>query len=169
MKAFVLFVLTAIAALGAAGAAGAASRAHAANSPPCIPKYGTSGGHTYVDYCGPATATLKVGGRTYDFKDGYCSTDTKNKIDLQVQLGDLVLVHSPLNGGEPEFSLQDIKDGSLTIATVTADYAGKGLTNVGTVTLKGSVPAGGTFASGALAKPSFTGSWDCHGVIVSSP
>lgn len=175
MKALVLFLLTAIAGLAAAAAAGASAPAHVASSaPPCVPKLGTTGGHAYVDYCGPATATLTiggktvdgktVGGKTYSFSHGYCATDTKNHIQLQMQLGVIEVVKSPVNGGQVQFQLQEIKEGSLTIANVTADSGGKVLVSGG-ATFKGPLTKGGTFASSAYASPTFSGTWDCHNVV----
>jgi hypothetical protein len=169
MKAIVLFVLTAIAALAGAGAATASAPGHAASSrPPCVPKYGSAKGHTYVDYCGPATATVTVGKKTYTFDNGWCGTDTKNHIQLQLQLGVIELVKSPVNGGQTQFSLTDIQDGSLGVTDVDADLGGKVLVNSG-VTLKGAVKgtltASGTFTSSAYASPTFSGTWNCHGVV----
>ena len=170
MKLVPLLVPTAIGALAAAAVAGAATPGHAASSaPPCIPKYGTSGGHTYVDYCGPATATLKIGSKTYNFKNGYCRTDAKAKIALAITLGVLESTKSPVNGGQPLFEFTDINTAGLSLATVNADYGGKVLDSVGTVNLKGSIPSGGTFTSKGFAKPSFSGSWNCHGVVAATP
>jgi hypothetical protein len=169
MKAIVLFVLTAIATLGAAGAATASAPAHAASStPPCVPKYGSAKGHTYVDYCGPATATVTVGKKTYTFNNGWCGTDTKNHIQLQMQLGVIELVKTPVDGDQTEFSLTDIHDGSLGITDVAADVGGKVLVNSGVTlksTVKGTLTASGTFTSSAYASPKFSGTWNCHGVV----
>ena len=71
------------------------------SQPPCIPKITSVKGHTEVDYCGPATATFKVGSKTYNFKDGYCGIDPKNKIAVQLALGVISRVRPPVNGGKP--------------------------------------------------------------------
>jgi transcription elongation factor len=170
MKLARMLAVAATAAVAAvATAAGAATPAHvAASKPPCVPKYGSSGGHTYVDYCGPATATLKVGGKTYDFKDGYCSTDAKAGIALELTLGVIDEAKSPVNGGKTLFQLQDIKTSAVSVVSVNVDYAGKALPLNG-ASLKGSIPGGGTIVAGQYSKPSFSGTWNCHGVVVATP
>ena len=158
-----------VAAAGAvifAAASTAQVSAATTSQPPCIPKISSANGHGEVDYCGPATATVKVGSKTYAFKGGYCRIDPKNKIAVQLDLGDIILVKSPVNGGKPLFQLSGINVGNLSIDTVTADWNGKQLETVGTVNLKGSIPSSGTFTSKGFASH-FSGSWDCHGVVVS--
>ena len=162
-----------VAAAGAAGAVvfGAASPAQVSaastSQPPCIPKISSPNGHAEVDYCGPATATVKVGSKTYTYKDGYCRIDPKNKIAVQLDLGDISLVKSPVNGGKPLFQLSGIDVGNISIDTVTADWDGKQLETVGTVSLKGSIPASGSFTSKGFSSH-FSGAWNCHGVIVTT-
>lgn len=149
-------------------AATSATQVSAASTskPPCIPKISSVKGLTEVDYCGPATATVKVGSKTYSFKDGYCGTDPKNKISLQMALGVISQAKPPVNGGKPLFELTALNDGALSLDTVTADWNGKQLETVGTVTLKGTTS--GTFTSKGFSSH-FTGSWNCHGVIVANP
>ncbi len=159
-----------VAAAGAivfAAASTAQVSAASTSQPPCIPKISPANGHAEVDYCGPATATVKVGSKTYTFKDGYCRIDPKNKIAIQLELGDIILVKSPVNGGKPLFQLSGIDVGSISIDTVSANWNGKQLETIGTVTLKGSIPSSGTFTSKGFASH-FSGSWNCHGVIVTS-
>jgi hypothetical protein len=112
---------------------------------------------------------VKVGAKTYHFNDGLCSTDTKNKIELQLTLGVIDSENSPVNGGQPLFQMTDLSDGSLKIITVNADVGGKALDTTGGVELKGSIPAGGTFATASTVKPGFSGTWNCHGVVVPQP
>ena len=138
------------------------------SKPPCIPKISSVKGHTEVDYCGPATATVKVGSTTYNFKDGYCGIDPKNKIALQMALGVISQVKPPVNGGKPLFQLTALNAGGFSIDTVTADWNGKQLETVGTVSLKGSIPSSGTFTSKGFSSH-FSGSWNCHGVVVNMP
>jgi hypothetical protein len=152
----------------AAAVAGAATP-NSTSQPPCVPKVGSSGGHVVVDYCGPATATLKIGSKTYDFKNGYCNTDTASHIVVALTLGAIESVKSPVNGGQSLFEMTDLHSSALAITTVTADVGGKTLDSVGTVKLAGSIPSAGTFTSTGFAKPSFSGSWNCHGVVVATP
>jgi hypothetical protein len=156
-------------------AAGAASRsAHAASGlPPCIPKITTAKGHEAVAYCGPATATLVLAGKTYNFKSGYCSDDPKAGVQLQVTLGTLVAGQtSKGNEGLPLFELEVIKSSGLTIETVNADVAGKTLAALSGATIKGSISSSGKFTSAKSVlgggTSHFTGSWNCHGSISST-
>ena len=139
--------------------------AHAATAPPCIPKVGIVSGHEVVSYCGPATAAITIGKKTYSFKDGYCRKDTKNSIPLSLTLGEIVGVHSPVNGGQPLFEMTALTIGKLMSTHVNADSGGKVLDSIGTVALKGSYPSSGTFTSAGLATPHFTGSWKCNGLL----
>jgi len=149
----------------ASAAADGSGPAHAATAPPCIPKVGTASGHEVVSYCGPATATITIGKKTYSFKNGYCRKDTKNSIPLSLTLGEIVGVHSPVNGGQSLFEMTVISLGKLTLSHVNADSGGKVLDQIGTVALKGSFPSSGTFTSTGFATPHFTGSWKCNGPL----
>jgi hypothetical protein len=144
-------------------AAGGSGPADAAGAPPCIPKMGTTSGHEVLSYCGPATATITIGKKTYSFKDGYCRSDTKNSIPLSITLGEIVGVHSPVNGGQPLFEMTVLTIGKLMSTHVNADSGGKVLDSIGTVSLKGSFPGSGTFTSTGFATPHFTGAWKCNG------
>jgi len=171
VKPVVPFALIVIAGLAAAaGVAGASAPAHTASStPPCVPKISGSGAHMVVDYCGPATATIKIAGRTFSFKDGYCATDVKAHFPLKITLGVIDAVKSPVNGGDPLFELNDVQETGLSLVNVNADYGGKVLDSIGTVKLKGSIPEDGTFTSTGFAKPSFSGTWNCNHVVVAQP
>jgi len=152
-------------AIVASTTADGSSTARSAAAIPCIPKVGTVSGHEQVTYCGPATATVKIGSRTYSFSHGYCRKDSTNKITLSLMLGEIVGVHSPVNGGQPLFEMTVLSIGKLTSAHVNADSGGKVLDSIGTVSLKGSFPSSGTFTSTGLATPRFTGSWKCNGPL----
>jgi hypothetical protein len=161
--------------VASAAAAGAASpSAHAASSlPPCIPKITTAKGHEAVEYCGPATAKLVFGGKSYNFKSGYCSDDPKAGVQLQVTLGTIVAGQdSKGNDGLPLFELQVIKSSGLTIETVNADVAGKALAVLSEATIKGSISSSGSFTSAKSAlgggTSHFTGTWNCHGSITAT-
>jgi hypothetical protein len=168
MKRLVPVVVVAVAVLSAAApvAAGSDAQSRAASAaPPCIPSSGSSNGHIKVAYCGPATATMTIAGKTYSFKDGYCGKDPTAHIALQMTLGTLVQARTPVNGGDPLFEMTVITESTLTVANVTADSGGKALDSVGTLSVRGSIPQDGTFTSTGFAKPSFTGTWNCHGVV----
>jgi hypothetical protein len=171
MKPIVPAAVAGLAVATAAAAAGLSASAAAASSsaPPCIPKVTTSKGHAEVVYCGPATATLTISGKTYNFKNGYCGVDPTAKLELQVTLGTILQSgSSPVNGGDPLFEMTVINASAVKIATVNADYGGKKLDNVGIVSVKGSIPSDGTFkATGFTTPAGFTGSWNCHGVVYS--
>lgn len=168
MKLRLLFVSTALAcaALIAGGVPGASAAHRWGSTPSCIPKITQVKGHEQVAYCGPATATVKVGSKSYNYKNGYCTTDTKDHIALQVVIGVISEAKSPVNGGQPLFQLSVLKADGLNIDTVNADYGGKSLDSVGTVKVSGSIPSSGTFKSAGYASPAFSGSWNCHGEVV---
>jgi hypothetical protein len=152
-----------------ATAASPAAPARAASSaPPCLPKITAVGGKTEVAYCGPATATLKIGSKTYNFKNGYCGKDPTNKIALQLTLGTIVQSKSPVNGGQPLFEMTLLSSSVVMIETVNADYGGQKIVSTGFVSAKGSIPSEGTFTAKGLSVPAhFSGSWNCHGVVYS--
>ncbi|MGD0198487.1 MAG: hypothetical protein ABSC56_11370 [Solirubrobacteraceae bacterium] len=155
--------------VSAAVASSSALAAHAASA--CIPTIKSVDGHTEVGYCGPATATLTIGGKTYKFSGGTCQKDPGANMPLSLTLGWIVAKVSA-NNGLPQFQLSLVTDGALKIDTVTADYGGKVLASVDSVSVKGSIPASGTFASakGALSgSTALTGTWNCHGLVDSTP
>lgn len=164
-----LVVLAAVGLVGAGAATAAANpaapgRAASSALPPCIPKITTVNGHMQVAYCGPATATLKIGSKTYNFKNGFCGKDPKAKIALQITLGTIVESKSGVNGGQPLFEMTLLSTSVIAIETVNADYGGAKIISTGFVSAKGS--SSGTFAAKGLSTPAhFTGSWNCHGVI----
>jgi hypothetical protein len=135
--------------------------------PPCTPKVTKIGGKPAVIGCGPATATVKIGGKTYDFKNGFCERSPANKEALHLTLGTVVETAKP--GSAPFF---DLTVSTGTIAAVNANYHGKTIVVDGIVSVKGKIPSSGTFAQSVLGgggKPKFTGSWNCHGVVYTTP
>jgi hypothetical protein len=165
-----------VAALAAAvigpAATQAAPVARSAAAPPCSPTTTTIDGGPAISYCGPATATLTVGGKTYAFKGGYCQSIHVSAITLDVTLGTIVEgksgegVHG--NAGKPSFRL-DLSPGRFSSILDATFSGGKNLTSGGTVSFSGSATSKGTFKSantpGGSATP-FSGSWNCHGVFV---
>ena len=63
------------------------ANASKSNTPPCTPKITTIGGHKAAVNCGPATATLRIGGKTYTFRDGFCE-QSKSTGAAPAQSGD---------------------------------------------------------------------------------
>jgi hypothetical protein len=126
--------------------------------PACAGKNVTIKGQAAIVYCGPATATLTVGGKTYRFKDGYCESDARSKTLLILNMG-TVIYTSPSNGGKPTLGLVVL----ATRGSATAVYGGKKVLAFGDLAkAKGPVPQSGTFA-GTSGK--FSGSWNCHGKL----
>ncbi len=126
-------------------------------------------GTTETRYCGPATATLRLGGKTYRFRDGRCNSDTAIGLELGVTLGTIDYGDLKTNGGRPLFQLQ-INGQPTAIDAVNASWGGKRLIVIHMVKANytGARPLSGTFRSfkGAFdtGKP-FSGSWDCGGKL----
>jgi hypothetical protein len=155
-----LIVTTGVAAAIAASAFASASPAAENGGMPCKPKITKISGKPAMALCGPATLTLKVGGKSYSYKDGLCQANGSTTFELD--LGSLVTADLKHNHGLPYFSMTV----SHKTADVTAQYGGKDLVGGMTlVTVKGSMSNSGTFA-GRLLTPKVSGSWNCHGVIV---
>jgi hypothetical protein len=172
-----LLLLTTITICSAALTAAAAQAATTATArpeasrggPPCTPKVTKLAGHQAVVNCGPATATVRIGGKTYTFRNGFCQQSKSAGMVLQLDLG-TTAPSAKGNAGLPHFNIDVIKH-RLT-ATVDADYRGKSLATSALVAVSGKVPARGTFKSkfsGPGFGASFTGSWDCHGVVWQAP
>ena len=132
-------------------------------APPCTPKVTKIGGKPAVINCGPATATVKIGGKTYNFKNGFCMDSPGNKESLDLSLGTTVATTKP--GSAPSF---DLLVSTPSIATLNADYGGQTIVLDSIVAVKGKIPSSGTFAQrilGGGGTPKFTGTWNCHGVV----
>jgi hypothetical protein len=136
----------------------------------CIPK-STGGAHgkTETRYCGPATATLLLGGKTYQFRDGRCNSDKAIGLALGVTLGTIDYGDLKTNGGHPLFQLQ-IDEQPIAIETVNASSGGKSLILLNTVKTNNtdSRLLSGTFQSSKGAFDTgkrFSGSWDCGGKL----
>jgi hypothetical protein len=151
---------TALAALGLALAM-TGTAAAGSTKLPCTPKITKIGGKPAVINCGPATATVKIGGKTYSFKNGFCQSSPANKAALLLSLGTTVETSKP--GSAPYF---DITVSTPSLAAVNADYGGKVIVLDSIVSVKGKIPASGTFAGKNVTGGSFTGTWNCNGVIV---
>jgi hypothetical protein len=163
--ALVLGLLAAAAALTAL--AGAASGAAAtAGCTAGITKYG---GATARIFCGPATASVHAGGKTFTIKQGLC---VKTSGTFTLNIGEIVLGVS--SKPKPEYFGVTVgraavgvgpaagKDGVYHSGVVAVVHAGKGyaLRGNATVTLKQG-RSRGTFAATSLTGGTVTGSFTC--------
>jgi hypothetical protein len=128
-----------------------------------------------INFSGPATATMVMGGQTYKFKNGSCESIKVSDITVDVDLGSVVQGKNggPVkgNGKKPWFSM-DLSSSTTDLLNAVY-YGGKELTAGGAITVTGSVVKSGaskaTFktapgASDLSGKPfSLSGSWNCHG------
>ena len=149
-----VLLISLVAAVGVCSAAGAvATPARSA----CALTFKTIKGHKAVIYCGPATASLHIGGKSYSFKRGSCLWQGGTlALDVGTQVNGLPA--SANNNGAPLFALT----GAGEIGTV---YAFSGRFHLGgsivkitahghsNGTFKGREPVGAT--------RSFTGSYRC--------
>ncbi len=162
-----VIVTTALLAAVAAGfAALTASAAPAGSAPPCIPKLIKVKGQPIVYECGPATGTLHVEGKTYTYRNGLCQRSKTAGLALELDLGTLAATANG-NAGKPYLSINIAKIGG----TVSGYYGGKQVAN-NLVSVTGHFPGQGTFKSkysGAGFGTTFSGSWNCHGVVWQTP
>jgi hypothetical protein len=156
----------AVAAVAAIAAVAGPSTVASGAAPCTSSKPVTIHGHAGLALCGPAIATVTVGGKTYTFRNGHCAEPIPNSDSFQLTLGfDVPAFGGPNNNsGKPGFSL-DIAKHQTSAAVAFAYFGGHELVKLAQVTLKGQVPAQGTFKGKSSA---FSGSWNCHGVISKS-
>jgi hypothetical protein len=157
--------LTASALAALAAVAGPSTLASAASAP-CVAKPVTIKGAAGLALCGPATATVTVGGKTYTFRNGFCAEPITNSDSFQLTLGvDVPAFGGPNNnGGKPGFSL-DIAKHQTSAAVAFVYFGGHELVKLAQVTLKGHGLPQGAFKGKTSA---FSGTWNCHGVIYKS-
>jgi hypothetical protein len=131
---------------------------------PCVAKPITVGGDSGLQLCGPASATVKVGGKTYSFKKGFCAHDLQNQLALQLSLGTDVPVFGSgkPDHGRPLFELT-LTTSAQTGTLLALDFAGRKLVPDDTL-----VEA--SYDSSAALKGRFhgkgvSGTWNCHGGI----
>ena len=159
--------LTATAAMAVATLAGPLAPASAAGAP-CTPTTPTIKGHPAMGFCGPASATVTVGGKTYTFHNGFCAEPITHSDSFQLSLGtDVPTLGGPNNNaGEPVFSM-DIAKGHTSASIADVYFGGRELLANAAIALSGQIPTKGTF-TGKHTATHFTGTWDCHGVIYKS-
>jgi hypothetical protein len=139
----------------------------------CSPTTSTIGGKSAVTYCGPATATLVTGGKTYKFTKGECVSIKVSDITVDLTLGTLVQGKNDTvlkgNANKPYLSL-DLSTPNSDILGA-ADFGGKQISTGAGIVVTGKVvrsgSSKGTFQSepGSAAGDAFTGSWNCHGAF----
>jgi hypothetical protein len=127
-----------------------------------------------INYAGPATGTLVIGGKTYKFKNGTCQSIKVSGITVDVTLGSVVQGKdggpAKGNGNKPYFSIDLTSSSSSGNLLSVAYYGGKKLSDGTGIKVTGSVvksgASKGTFSSGISVggtSATFTGSWNCHG------
>jgi hypothetical protein len=161
-----------IATVATAAAAPAASAAPARTDasrggPPCVGKVIKIEGHQAVVNCGPATATVHSGGKTYTFRSGFCQRSKSAGSALQLDLGTTVIGVDG-NAGKPDFSMLIAHVHSMA-SVFHADYGGKRILGDSLINASGNIPSKGTFTSRVTTGAKFTGSWNCHGVVWQAP
>ena len=162
MKLSVLAPAVVTIAIAASGSA-VASTSHVSGGLPCLPKAVKVQGKTAYASCGPATASLRVSGKSYSFKPGLCESSGKGVLILQ--LGTLVSGATG-NAGVAAFGITV----NGTNAILTGYSNGKKLIPVADflVSVKSTGTYTGTFAAGNGASK-LTGAWNCHGVVYKTP
>ncbi len=129
----------------------------------------TFGGSPARVFCGPATATVRVGSKTFTFRSGSCD---KTSDYLTVNLGTIVIGSPsmptpdyfgltvgrlPLGGGKPA-----AKDGTYAGAVISAVHAGKSYAiGQARVTLAGGRTRGTFTGQLALSSTKVSGSFAC--------
>ena len=145
-------------ALSAVAAAGAGAKTAAA----CKPGIHEVGKVTYHVFCGPATASVKLGGKTYTFRGGTCLQAGITRI-FTISIGKLTI-----GKGKPRYSYLGVTvpsanhDGTYRRAVVTWAIGGKrySLSNL-KVRLTNNQTRG-TFSGRAVGKRgTVTGSFRC--------
>ncbi len=86
--------------------------------------------------CGPATAVVKVGGKTYRFDHGYCETDDVDQTKLILNLG--VISTAPNNGGRPSFDM--VMTTSFAHASILAFAGGRKIVSLHGFSARGAPP-----------------------------
>ena len=136
------------------------------SAPPCLPKMKNAKTKPVVYECGPATATLRAGGKTYTYRNGFCQQSKSAGLGLELDLG-VLATFAKGNGGNAYLSITVAKVGG----TVSAYHDGKQIAN-NLVVITGRFPTQGMFKSkyaGAGFGQTFSGSWNCHGTVWQGP
>jgi hypothetical protein len=143
-------------------AALAGARASAGEAkPPCLATPVTIKGNDGLALCGPATAVVHAGGKTYSFTHGFCATFPTGS--FQLSLGTALPMGSG-NGGKPYFSV-DIGKGTPRAGGFAYSGGKKAIPLGGKWTVTGTITSHASF-TGSSATGAFSGTWNCHGLVV---
>ena len=126
---------------------------------PCIATPVTIKGDAGLALCGPATAVVRAGGKTYTYTHGFCATFPSGS--FQLSLGTSIPMANG-NAGKPYFSV-DVGKGTPR-ASGFAYYGGKKAVPAGVWAVTGTITSHASF-HGTNASGAFSGSWNCHGVV----
>jgi hypothetical protein len=148
-----------VSAPAAALASGRASESAA--KPPCVPTPVTIKGNDGLALCGPATAVVHAGGKTYSFTHGFCAMFPTG--NFQLSLGTAIAMGTG-NAGEPYFSV-DVGKGTPRTGGFAYSGGKKAITVGGTWTVTGTITSHASFR-GSSATGTFSGTWNCHGLVV---
>ena len=138
------------------------ARARGLVSAPCAKKTTRIKGNFATVNCGPAVATLAIGGKKFTFRNGLCQRSLSGGV--VIALGTSVDDGTGTNAGRPYISIGIDKTGARI---AEAFYGGKALIDFSSIKVSGKVPLKARF-SGLAGQKRFTGSWDCHGHVYQS-
>ena len=127
--------------------------------PPCSAKFATIDGHRALLDCGPATASLRLGGKTYNFKNGHCVSGNGQYFSLNLGVA---VTASGANAGKPNLS---IFAESAMFASLSASFGGRLVVSDSIIHLQSRGLLSGTFNSSVTVGAPFTGSWKCNGPL----
>jgi len=160
--------LAAFGAAAAAAALGSAANGGAAETG-CTAGLTTFGGTNARVFCGPATATVHAGGKTFTIRQGSCMKGAKY---LSVNIGEIVL--GTANKPKPDYFGLDVgqvplaggspapKDGTYHSGIIALDHAGKGYALRAQATVKlTNNRSRGSFIGTLLTGGTITGTFSC--------
>jgi hypothetical protein len=131
----------------------------ATGKPPCSAKFTKIDGHRAVLDCGPATALLRISGKTYNFKNGHCVSGNGQYFTLDLGI---TVSTGGANAGKPNLS---IFAESATFASLSASFGGRLVVSDSIIHLQSHGLLSGTLKSSTTVGASFTGSWKCNGAL----
>jgi hypothetical protein len=143
--------------IGAALAASAMASGSPQAAKACTPGVHKIGGVNARTFCGPAKASVRLGGKTITYKNGECS---KSIGLFSVNIGTVVLGNLK---NKPEYFgvTATAKAGFQAKQTIAVVHAGKSKAIIGTVTLKAGLKSG-TFSGKVFGSPAtISGSFTC--------